>query len=556
MFSIMNNLKSKNRTLIFSILLLIGVIIIDFFLTRFNIQEKKAQISLEIIQSDKILSSEVYRLLYSLEDDLNFIEKKIQIILSSKNQEEDINNLIDFLNTHAHYFKLRIATNEGNEIFKIVQNRDTKKYEQSKNLYNLSGQDFFKELSQVKFEEFYFSSMEANIINGVPENPIRPAIRVSKRIKYQNNREALLVLNIDGTEIFQLFVGQTFDPTFATEKFLVDHKGFTVASYPLLNEEEYTKKKIDISEKTFKVLSKKTVFQGSFTRKNDIINFTRLPLPKSSGTWYLLSTIPENSIKKAIYNQHLTRIFWEAAIYILLVFWFWRDDKKRHREEVVQVLLKERSEFIQNVSHQLKTPLTIIHNYLGQPNELVQNIPEVKKEVDHLIKVVEDFLLLGQIDSLQSIPLEKENILEILNETISLVGAKASKKSITIRLNLQEELTDALQALDKNVLPELLKSAFLNLLDNSIDFSPRNSTITVSISMSNTKVLIRFEDQGPGIDQKELPSLFERKMKVSTDPKRKGTGLGLAITKKILDLHQAEIHYVSNPKGACFHILI
>jgi signal transduction histidine kinase len=45
-------------------------------------------------------------------------------------------------------------------------------------------------------------------------------------------------------------------------------------------------------------------------------------------------------------------------------------------------------------------------------------------------------------------------------------------------------------------------------------------------------------------------------MKVSTDPKRKGTGLGLAITKKILDLHRAEIHYVSNSKGACFHILI
>jgi hypothetical protein len=188
---------------------------------------------------------------------LSFIEKKIQIILSNNKQEKDINNLIDFLNTHAHYFKLRIATTNGEEIFKVVQNRETKQYEQSKSLYNLSGQDFFKELSQVKFDEFYFSSMEANIINGVPENPIRPAIRVSKRIKYQNNREALLVLNIDGSEIFQLFVGQTFDPTFATEKFLVDHKGFTVSSYPLLNEEEYTKKKVDISEKTFKVLVRK-----------------------------------------------------------------------------------------------------------------------------------------------------------------------------------------------------------------------------------------------------------------------------------------------------------
>jgi len=77
MSSIMNNLKSKNRTLFFAIFLLLGIVTIDFFLTRFNMQEKKAQISLEIIQSDKILSSEVYRLLYSLEDDLSFIEKKI-----------------------------------------------------------------------------------------------------------------------------------------------------------------------------------------------------------------------------------------------------------------------------------------------------------------------------------------------------------------------------------------------------------------------------------------------------------------------------------------------
>lgn len=546
----------KKRSIIFSILLLLGFLIVDHYLNRFNIKEKKAQISLEIIQSDKILSSEVYRLLYGLEDDFSFIERKFSNILSNENVTKDINNLIDFLNTHPHYFKVRITDNNGQEIFKIVQRQDHKSYERSQNLFNLSNQDFFKELNQVKYDEFYFSSMEANIINGIVEKPVRPTIRVSKRIKLLNNKEALLILNIDGHRILQLFEGQTIDPTFANEKILVDHKGYTIASYPLVSDAEYTQKRINIRKDILKELNKRKSIQGSFSKKDDIINYTRLPLPKSSGTWYLFSTIPESSIKEAIYNQRLTRIFWEIVIYLMIVTWFWRDEKKRHHDQVVGVLLKERSEFIQNASHQLKTPLTIVHNYLNKPEDLESNRSEIQREINHLIKIVEDFLLLSQIESLQTIPLKKENLLEILNETISLVARKAKEKSITIRLDLNNEISDHLQALDRYMLPELMKSAFLNILDNAIDFSPENSLIKISISLSNTKILIRFQDQGPGIPANEIPSLFERKMKVSTDPKRKGTGLGLAITKKILELHKAEIHYVSGEKGACFDVLI
>jgi signal transduction histidine kinase len=556
MSSVTNNSVSRKRTIIFSVILLIGLIITDHFIDQFNIKEKKAQISLEIIQSDKILTSEVYRLLYGLEDDFNFFERKFKYLMENKNSGEALKTLIEFLNTHPYYFKVRITDNKGQELFKIVQRKDQQTYEQSLKLFDLSRQDFYKELQQVNFDEFYFSSMEPNIINGKIENPIRPTVRVSKRIKLTYGQEALLILNIDGKKILQLFEGQTIDPTFSTQKILVDHKGYSISSYPLLPEEDYTKKKINISTEILKNLGLKKEIQGSFTSKDDNIIYTRLPLPKSSGTWYLISIIPESSVKRSIYNQRLTRIFWELLVFVVLIFWFWRDEKKRHKEQVVQVLLEERSQFIQNVSHQLKTPLTIIHNYLNKPNDLLENRKEMEHEVDHMIKLIEDFLLLSQIESLQSIPTKKENLLEILNETISLVGEKARAKSISIRLNLQEELMDALQALDKNVLPELLKSAFLNILDNAIDFSPNKSTITISISIYNAKIVIRFQDQGAGVPDKEVSSLFERKIKVSSDSNRKGSGLGLAITKKILELHQGEINYVRGQNGACFDILI
>jgi len=543
------------RSIGFSVILAIGLFINDYLLNRFSMEEKKSQMVLELIQSDKMLSNELYRLFYGLEDDFNFFERKIKTILNKNRSADSIDSLIEFLSTHPYYFKVRLTNYQGKEIFKVVQRADRVTYEESQNLFDLSSQNFFNDLNQVNYSEFYFSSMEANVINGKIETPIRPTIRVSKRIKLSNNQDALLILNINGKRILGLFESSQSAYSTIDDKALVDHEGFYVASYPLLNNKKYTQEKVKIDKSTLTALQTTKESQGSFDQNGDLVVYTQLPLPQTSEKWFLVSKLSEKTISRSLNRERLTRYFWELLLFLALVFWFWRDEKKRHKEQVVQVLLKERSGFIQNVSHQLKTPLAIIYNYLSEAQKLPENRVEIQKEVDHLIKVVDDLLLLSQVESLQQIPLVEENLLEILNETIELVAVKAKQKKISIRVTVQEELTHKLERLIKSVLPDLLKSALFNVIDNAIDFSPENEVIHISLRSANNRILITIEDKGPGVSPKLVPVLFEPYTR-DTSTGRKGTGLGLSITKKIIELHKGQISYSSEGAGATFQILL
>lgn len=544
----------NKRTLAFSLILAVGLCINDYLLNRFSMEERKTQMVLELIESDKMLSSELYRLFYGLEDDFNFFERKIKTILNKNRSQDSVDSLIEFLSTHPYYFKVRLTDYQGQEIYKMVQRPDRMTYEESKNLYDLSSQNFFTDLNQVKYSEFNFSSMEANVINGKVEKPIRPTIRVSKRIKLSGNQDALLIVNINGQRVLRLFEQQSAH-AFRDNKALVDHEGFYVASHPLLEDRNYTLEKAKINQPTLTALKTTSESQGSFEQNGKLVVYTQLPLPQTSEKWFLVSTFSEKTISKSLKTERLTRFFWELLCFLALVFWFWRDEKKRHREQVVQVLLRERSEFIQNVSHQLKTPLAIIFNYLTERNKLPENQEELQKEVTHLIKVVDDLLLLSQVESLKQIPLVDENLLEILNETIELVAVKAKSKRITIRVTVQEELTHRLESLVKPMLPDLLKSAFFNVIDNAIDFSPEQEIIHISLRSVNNKILTTIQDNGPGVSEKLLPVLFEpytRDLHVD----RKGTGLGLSIAKKIIELHKGQISYSTEGRGATFQILL
>lgn len=543
----------NKRILVFSTFLLFALFVIDFFLVRSRIEETKSQISLDILQSDKILSSELYRLFYGLEDDFNFFEIKMKNILLKENSADNTKNLIDFLNTHPDYFKVRLTNSEGVELFKLVHNKDMTGFEQSKELFNLSTQGFFYDLKQVKKNEFFFSSMEANIINGKIESPLRPTIRVSRRIDLPLLKNAILIFNIDGKRILHLFQNTPDNEETLTNKILVDTQGQIIATNPLQSDEKYTLKKDQIPTSTLEHLRSRKELQGAFESNKDLIVFTNLSLPRTSEKWFILTKVSNSTLQKIIYKDRLKIIFWELLCYILLVAWFWRDEKKRHREEVVQVLLKERGEFIQNVSHQLKTPLAIIYNDLADEQHTEQKRLEIQQEVEHLIKVVEDLLLLSQIESINSIPLESGNILEILNETIDFVARKAKQKSVHIRLNINDDLSDSMELLDKRMLPDLLKSAFVNLLDNAIDYSPRSEVIEISIGKKNDKIIIQIEDNGPGVAPELADRIFQPYVR---DNARKGSGLGLSITKKIIELHQGSITFGRRNKGAFFQVIL
>ena len=546
---------TNRRPLVFAAILALALIAIEILLQKFRSDEKRTQVVLELVQSDKILSNELYRLLYGLEDDFAFFEKNIRDILHNREAQAKTQTLLEFLNTHPHYFKVRLTTTNGIERFKIVQEIDRQTYQVSQQHFNLGQQGFFKDLQQVEIERFFFSSMEANIINGEIEKPLRPTVRVAKKIKVGTTEEALLILNLDGKRILQLFSDYNDGPQILEEKKLVDRNGQYIASFPLLSDESYTLNKKFIATELVSTLSQSTTPHGPINHQGKIYVYTKLPLPKGVHDWYLLSSFSHEKLSASLKRDRLIRLFWELLAFVLLVFWFWRDEKKRHREEVVNVLLKERNDFIQNVSHQLKTPLAIIHNSLTDERNFAANRIDIQQEITHLIKVVEDLLLLAQIESLEKIPLARESVLEILNESLSLIGARAREKGVTLRLNIAEDLTEALQLLDKNVLPELLKSAFFNILDNAVDFSPMNEMISISLKTQGNQIVIEFSDQGPGVREDLISQIFKPYARDNSIG-RNGSGLGLSISKKIIQLHGGEIYYVKSASGATFRVII
>ena len=230
-------------------------------------------------------------------------------------------------------------------------------------------------------------------------------------------------------------------------------------------------------------------------------------------------------------------------------------EKKRYKDEVLEVLLKERNEFIQNVSHQLKTPLAIINNSLSRRVPTDEDWNELRKEIIHLIKVVDDMLLLALVDANPDIPLKQEDILEIISDSILMVGPKSKEKNISIRLNVDEKLYHSTQSLERPVMGDLLKSAIMNLLDNALDFSPRDGVVDIFVTTIGRQLKIQIKDTGPGIPEELLPHLFKRFAR-GNQIVRKGSGLGLAITRKIIELHKGDIRVSEYKNGATFEITL
>jgi signal transduction histidine kinase len=218
------------------------------------------------------------------------------------------------------------------------------------------------------------------------------------------------------------------------------------------------------------------------------------------------------------------------------------------------VLLNERSEFIQNVSHQLKTPLAILLGTLSKKSVSDQDINEVKKEISHLAKVVDDLLILALIDTNPNLPLRPENMMEIISNAIEMTGPKAAVKKISINFNVNESLHDSSLDLERPVMGDLFVSALMNIIDNAIDFSPVGEIVEIHLFNRDDRLVIKIKDNGPGISEDILPNLFKRFTRGNLN--RKGTGLGLSISKKIIDLHKGEIRISEHRIGTTFEIIL
>ncbi|MDZ8120161.1 two-component system histidine kinase PnpS [Pontiella agarivorans] len=246
-------------------------------------------------------------------------------------------------------------------------------------------------------------------------------------------------------------------------------------------------------------------------------------------------------------------VLWDAenaAIGALVVL---RDvTQLRHLETV-------RSDFVANVSHELKTPITSIKGFVEtllsddwnhEPN-ILRFLEIISQQAGRLNNIIDDLLTLSRLEQKEGhVMTEPAKLQSVIETAIYLCQLQAGKKQIKIDCICPEDLELEINA-------PLLEQALVNLIINAVKYSEENKKVLVLAEKKESVVSIYVKDEGFGIERKHLERLFERFYRVDTARSRKlgGTGLGLSIVKHIVQAHDGTIRVESKlGSGSTFTI--
>ncbi|MED4129185.1 two-component system histidine kinase PnpS [Shouchella miscanthi] len=219
-----------------------------------------------------------------------------------------------------------------------------------------------------------------------------------------------------------------------------------------------------------------------------------------------------------------------------------------------------RKDFVANVSHELKTPVTSIKGFaetlidgaLQEPELSKQFTEIIWKESDRLQTLIMDLLELSKIENAQFLlHLEEVSLKGISDEVVTLLSSKAEEKKMTIHVTETGQSTIEGDA-------QRLKQIILNLVTNAIAYTPADGTVHVKLIEKENDVELQVKDTGIGISVPERLRIFERFYRVDRARSRNsgGTGLGLAIVKHLAEAHHGKLEVESEEgKGSVFKIL-
>lgn len=224
--------------------------------------------------------------------------------------------------------------------------------------------------------------------------------------------------------------------------------------------------------------------------------------------------------------------------------------------------MRLKSEFVHNVSHELKTPLTLIRLYAEtlqrkgnlkseQKQEAYQIINKESERLSHMINNVLDFARIEM--GKKEFNFEKGDLSHLVLETVDSYRYHLEKKGFTIHTDIASNLPKT--SFDR----EAMASVVINLLSNAMKFSPQKKEVTVRLYTENDNTVLQVADRGIGIDPKELDRIFERFYRITDKvaSETRGSGLGLPLVKHIIEVHGGEIKVESEPgKGSIFSVVL
>ena len=230
----------------------------------------------------------------------------------------------------------------------------------------------------------------------------------------------------------------------------------------------------------------------------------------------------------------------------------------------LKIVDRLKSEFVSKVSHELRSPLSTIHEQLATViGDLVDRAPpqdqhiltRAKEKTKGLISLINDLLDMSRIDEGLICREPRPVVLEeLLRGIVDFMESKAKARHQTLSLHLPESPLPEIQA-D----PLALESIFGNLIANAITYTPENGAVRVEADVTGVSIRVRVADNGLGIEEKHLGRIFERFYRVKDERTRyiTGTGLGLSIVKGLLDAMGGMIEVQSTPgEGSIFTVLL
>lgn len=235
-----------------------------------------------------------------------------------------------------------------------------------------------------------------------------------------------------------------------------------------------------------------------------------------------------------------------------------QDITEQEREE------KQRKEFVANVSHELKTPLTTISAYSetlldwgleGKPlQEIRGDITRIHDDSERMDNLVQNLLLLSSIDSRGIRPkMIQYDVVSIMRQVVGRMQVQALEKEIDLQTSVLSIIPPVYG--DANAIDRIIT----NLVSNAIKYTDRKGHVNVSVQLTNNYISLKIADDGMGVSKENLPRLFDRFFRVDSTGSRKygGTGLGLSIAKELTELQGGTISVSSTlGKGTEFVVTI
>ncbi len=270
--------------------------------------------------------------------------------------------------------------------------------------------------------------------------------------------------------------------------------------------------------------------------------FTILPPWYRTGWTYGLSILLILALLYGIRRYELSRIRLKDQL-----------TRKRFETEKLKELDQMKSRFIANISHEFRTPLTLILGQLDGVEKAIEE-PRLTRRLDTAIRharrlqeLINQLLDVAKLEAgKMPIRVQLVNIVPFLKKLFASFESLAAQKRLGVRFYAEQD------GIDVYFEPEKLKKIFINLVANAIKFTPEGGEVSVHVQVTGDEVRagwgeIRVRDSGLGIPEDQLPHIFDRFYQVENGNTRSygGTGIGLALAKELVELHSGEIHVTS-----------